>query len=129
MFYIAYQKATIPETLRCLSEKEQEPFGEVFEEIYQGIYEGSENFTVLWKKKMDKVLLHTPLKQQEKNLLYDFPFCLGFMEEQAQAGALEELLRESALQIERLEQEKRNKNKMIMSLGVSVGILISILLI
>ena len=51
------------------------------------------------------------------------------MEEQAQAGALEELLRESALQIERLEQEKRNKNKMIMSLGVSVGILISILLI
>ena len=46
-YYIAYQKATIPETLRCLSEKEQEPFGEVFEEIYQGIYEGSENFTVI----------------------------------------------------------------------------------
>lgn len=128
-YYISYQKAAIPEALLRLAEREREPFGEAFEAVYRGIYEGSENLSLLWKEQMDKVLLSTPLKQQEKRLLYDFPSCLGFMEENAQARALEELLRETSLQIEQLEQEKRNKNKMIMSLGVSVGILISILLL
>ena len=35
-YYIAYQKATIPEALMHLSEKEQEPFGEAFEAVYRG---------------------------------------------------------------------------------------------
>ena len=128
-YHISYQKMTIPEALLRLSEKEQAPFGAAFEAVCKGIYEGEENLSTLWKVQMDKALAHTPLKKQEKKLLYDFPFCLGFMEENAQAKALEELLRETALQIEQLEQDKRNKNKMIMSLGVSVGILISILLL
>lgn len=128
-YYISYQKAAVPEALLRLSEREQGPFGEAFEVIYKGIYEGNKNLTLLWKEEMDKVLQSTPLKRQEKKLIYDFPSCLGFMEENAQARALEELLRETALQIEQLEQEKRNKNKMVMSLGVSVGILISILLL
>ncbi len=128
-YYIAYQKAAVPDALLELSRKEPEPFGEAFEAVYTGIYEGKENLPLLWKEQMDKVLTRTPLKRQEKKLLYDFPFCLGFMEENAQAKALEALLHETALQIEQLEQEKRNKNKMIMSLGVSVGILISILLL
>ena len=128
-YYISYQKAAIPEALLRLAEREQEPFGEAFEAVYRGIYEGNENLPALWKEQMDKILLHTPLKEQEKKLLYDFPSCLGFMEENAQARALEELLREAILQIGQLEQDKRNKNKMVMSLGVSVGILISILLL
>lgn len=128
-YYISYQKTTIPDALLQLSKKGQEPFGEAFEAVCKGIYEGEESLYTLWREQMDKILLHTPLKNQEKKLLYDFPFCLGFMEENAQAMALEELLRETALQIDQLEQDKRNKNKMIMSLGVSVGILISILLL
>jgi len=128
-YYIAYQKAALPEALLRLSEKWQEPFGEAFEKVYKGIYEGRENLSTLWREQMDKVLLNTPLKKQERKLLYDFPSCLGYMEENAQARALEELLRETSLRIGQLEQEKRNKNKMIMSLGVSVGILISILLL
>lgn len=128
-YYIAYQKAAVPEALLRLSGTGQEPFGEAFGAVCEGIYEGRENLSVLWKEQMDKALQQTPLKKQEKKLLYDFPSCLGFMEENAQAMALEELLRETSGQIEQLEQEKRNKNKMIMSLGVSVGILISILLL
>lgn len=128
-YYISYEKAAIPEALLKISGKEGGAFGEAFEAVYQGIYEGNVNFSPLWREEMDKVLLHTPLKQRERKLLYDFPSCLGFLEEKAQARALEELLREASLQIEELEQEKRNKNKMVMSLGVSVGILISILLL
>ena len=61
--------------------------------------------------------------------MLDFPSCLGFMEENAQAMALDGLLREINLHIEELEAERKGKNKMIMSLGVGAGVLISILLL
>ena len=61
--------------------------------------------------------------------MYDFSACLGYMEENAQAGALDELLREAASCIEELERERKNKNKMTMSLGIAAGVLISILLL
>lgn len=78
---------------------------------------------------MDKALEGTPLTKAEKKLVLDFPACLGFMEEQAQAGALDEVLREVNLHIEELEKGKKDKNKVIMSLGVAVGVLVSILLL
>ncbi|MDE7285727.1 MAG: stage III sporulation protein AB, partial [Lachnospiraceae bacterium] len=65
----------------------------------------------------------------ERRLIMDFPNSLGFMEENAQAGALDELLREINLHIEEIEKEHKSKNKMIMSLGVAAGVLISILLL
>ena len=62
-------------------------------------------------------------------MILAFPGCLGFMEENAQAGAVDELLREINLHIKELTEEQKNKNKMIMSLGAAVGVLLSILLI
>ncbi len=128
-YYIAYQKATIPEALMHLSEKEQEPFGEAFEAVYRGIYEGSENLPAIWREQMERALSGTPLKEQEKKLLYDFPRCLGFMEESAQALALDGLIREAGLQIEQMEKQRQEKNRMIMSLGAAGGVLLSILLL
>ncbi len=42
---------------------------------------------------------------------------------------MDELLREINLHIKELTEEQKNKNKMIMSLGAAVGVLLSILLI
>lgn len=128
-YYIAYQKATIPETLRILAEKGSEPFAEAFGEIDIRVCEMGENLPAAWKQCMEKVLDTLPLTRKEKKLIMDFPSSLGFMEENAQAGALDELLREIDLHIEEMEKEQKNKNKMIMSLGVAAGIFISILLL
>lgn len=128
-YYIAYQKAAIPETLQRLAEKGEAPFAEAFEEIAIGIYERGEDFPMIWDQRMEILLADTPLTKEEKKLLFDFPSTLGFMEENAQAGALDELLREVNIQIEEMEKEQKNKNKMIMSLGVAAGVLISILLL
>lgn len=128
-YYIAYQKATIPETLRMLAKKENEPFAQAFEEIDIRVCEIGENLPVAWKQCMGEVLKNLPLTKTEKNLIMDFPSSLGFMEENAQAGALDELLREIDLHIEEMEKEQKNKNKMIMSLGVAAGVFISILLL
>ena len=78
---------------------------------------------------MEKALKNSPLTKKEKKLVYDFASCLGYMEEAAQAGALDELQREVNLQITELERDKKSKNKIIMSFGVAAGILISILLL
>ncbi len=128
-YYIAYQKATVPETLWKLADKGDGILSDAFQEIYKKVYEEGESFPLIWKQQMEKVLMQSALKKEEKKLVLDFPSCLGFMEENAQAGALDELLREINLHIEELNEEQKSKNKMIMSLGVAVGVLISILLI
>lgn len=128
-YYISYQKATIPETLRKLAEKEKEPFGEAFVQIDERVCVKGEDLPSAWKSSMEKALETLPLTKAERKLVMDFPESLGFMEENAQAGALDELLREINLRIEELEKEQKSKNKMIMSLGVAAGVLISILLL
>lgn len=128
-YYIAYQKATIPETLWKLSDKGDAALSGAFKEIYKKVYEEGESFPLIWKQQMEKVLRESALSKEEKKLVIGFPSCLGFMEENAQAGALDELLREINLHIEELTREQKSKNKMIMSLGVAAGVLISILLI
>lgn len=128
-YYISYQKATVPEALLRLSEREKEPFSEAFLEIYERMNEEGGNLPEIWREQMGKALAHTPLCVKEKKLMLDFPSCLGYMEEEAQAGALNELLRETTRQIEELSGEQKNKNKMMMSLGIAGGVLLSILLL
>lgn len=128
-YYITYQKTTIPEAMLRLSEKERGPFSDVFHEIYEENRAGNGNFPDIWKKHIGKILLGSALRDAEKKLLLDFPFCLGYMEEGAQAGALDELQREVIRCIEELSGEQKNKNKMVMSLGLAGGVLLSILLL
>lgn len=128
-YYIAYQKASIPETLWKLSDKGDAALSGAFKEIYHKVCEEGESFPVIWRQQMEKVILPSALSKEEKKLVIDFPSCLGFMEESAQAGALDELLREMDFHIEELAGEQKSKNKVIMSLGAAVGILTAILLI
>lgn len=128
-YYIAYQKMTIPEAMLRLSEKERDPFSAVFHAIYEESRSGNGNFPDIWKRHIGKMLSGSALRDVEKKLLFDFPSCLGYMEEGAQAGALDELQREVIRCIEELSGEQKSKNKMVMSLGLAGGVLLSILLL
>ncbi len=128
-YYISYQRATVLEALLKIAGKGEEPFAGAFREIYRRVWEEGENLLLVWQQQMESGLGATPLSPREKKLVYDFSACLGYMEENAQAGALDELLREAASCIEELERERKNKNKMTMSLGIAAGVLISILLL
>lgn len=128
-YYIAYQKAAIPEALLNLSGKSDDPTSRAFKEIYNSVYEKGESLPDVWHRKMEAALKDSALTKEEKKLILDFPSCLGFMEENAQAGAVDELLREIELHIRELTEELKNKNKMIMSLGAAAGVLLSILLV
>lgn len=127
-YYISYQKAAVPEAVLRLSEKERSPFSDTFYEIYEETCMGG-NFPDVWKSYMGKALAGVPLCEKEKKILLDFPSCLGYMEEGAQAAALDELQREVVQRIEELSGEQKNKNKMVISLGLAGGVLLSILLL
>lgn len=127
-YYISYQKAAVPEALLRLSEKEKSPFSDVFYEIHKEVCAGN-CFPDVWKEYMGKALAGLPLGEGEKRLLLDFPSCLGYMQGNAQAGAIDELIRDVAQRIEELSGEQKNKNKMVMSLGLAGGVLLSILLL
>lgn len=127
-YYISYQKIAVPEAILRLSEKEKMPFADTFYEIYEEVRAGG-NFPDIWKKHMGKALEGLPLCQGEKELLLEFPSCLGYMEESAQAGALDGLIRDVGQRMEELSGEQKNKNKMVMSLGLAGGVLLSILLL
>ena len=128
-YYISYQRITIPEALLRIAENKEIVFAEAFREIYREQKKGEMEFPLIWKKQMEKILFKTPLHRQEWRLLLDFPSCLGFMKENAQAGALDELLRAVIQRIAELEAEQKSKNKMVMSLGLAGGILVTILLL
>ncbi len=128
-YYIAYQKATIPEALWRMAQKEKGAFQKAFEEVYERSCDKGENFPLVWRACMGAALEMEPLSREEKKLILDLPESLGFMEENAQAKALDELLREIGLHIRELEEEQKNKNKMIMSFGAAAGVLLSILLL
>lgn len=127
-YYISYQKAAVPEALLRISEKEKPPFSDIFYEIYEDVCAGG-SFPDIWKKHMGKTMEALPLSSGEKKLLLEFPSCLGYMDEGAQAGALDGLLRDVEQRMEELLGEQKNKNKMVMSLGLAGGVLLSILLL
>lgn len=128
-YYISYQRMTVPEALLRLSEKECGYFSETFFEIYDAVQSGNRNLPEVWHEHMEKVLAYTALNMDEKKYLLDFPSCLGYMEESAQTGALDELQRQVMQRMEELSGEQKNKNKMVMSLGIAGGVLLSILLL
>lgn len=128
-YYISYQRMTVPEALLKLSEKENTPFSEAFYEIYETVQSGESSLPEIWHVHMEKALAYTALGVEEKKYLLDFPSCLGYMEESAQTGALDEMQRQVVQRMEELSGEQKNKNKMVMSLGIAGGVLLSILLL
>ncbi len=128
-YYIAYQKITIPESLFRLADRGEGLLSGAFREIYRRVYEKGEDFPCAWRKQMEQALADSPLTGEERSLILHFPACLGFMEENAQAGALDELLREINLHIEELTRDQKDKNRVVLSLGAAAGVLLSILLL
>lgn len=128
-YYIAYRKEVITEVLYQLSQSREGYFTASFYTIYQKTREGKEPFPTVWKQYMKGVLERSPLKKKEYFLLMELPGCIGFLEEHAQAKAFDRLIRECELRIKEQEKEQRDKNRIVMGVGVTAGILLSILLL
>ena len=126
-FQISYGKLPIPEILRKLSFKDELCFQQEFGRIARRMEEGGQDLAVIWKEELEVSLKKSGLRQKEQEWLLAFPTKQGFLKGQAQAESLNEIRRELEKGIESLQQEQKNRNKMIMSVGVAGGVLLSIL--
>ena len=126
-FQISYGKLPIPEILRKLSFKDELCFHQAFGRIARRMEEGGQDLAVIWKAELEVSLKKSGLRQKEQEWLLAFPTKQGFLKGQAQAESLNEIRRELEEGIRSLQQEQKNRNKMIMSVGVAGGMLLSIL--
>lgn len=126
-FQISYGKLPIPEILRKLSLKDELCFRQEFGRIAQRMEEGGKDFAVIWREELLASLRKSGLRHKEQQWLLAFPTKQGISKGQAQAESLDEIRRELEKGIESLQQEQKNRNKMIMSVGVAGGVLLSIL--
>lgn len=126
-FQISYGKLPIPEILRKLSLKDELCFQQEFGRIARRMEEGGQDLSVIWKEELRPALSKSGLKQKEQEWLLAFPTKQGFLKGQAQAESLSEIRLELEEGIRSLQQEQKSRNKMIMSVGVAGGVLLSIL--
>lgn len=128
-YEISYGKEPIPMLLQKLSFKKNMIFGEEFRHIAEEMNSSGKKLDEIWNVHLQETLKKTPLKKQEQDFLLCFPEKLGFLEQDAQARALDELLYELQIRIAEVEKEQKSRNKVIISMGLAGGMLLTILLI
>lgn len=127
---ISYTMLPFPEIFRGISKKLKEPFGSALLVIGEKLTRETKNsLEEIWQKEMKKSLSKIPLSNAQKELLLRLPESLGLRESRGQAKALERYVEELDGWILKAREEEKNKNKVIMSLGIAGGIFLVILLI
>lgn len=128
-YEIAYGKTPIPQILYRLADKKECCFCGEFAQIASEMQETGEKFDVIWKRVFGEALKDSVLKKKERDFLLKFADQQGLAKEDAQARMLDALLKELARHIEQIQEEQKNKNKMVISMGVAGGMLLCILLL
>lgn len=127
---IRYTGLPLPEILLSVSEKISSPFSDILYSIGKSEgWEQGNSFEQIWQEKMKEGLAGQSVTGEARTLLLSFPESMGFMEKEGQARALERHMEELNRWIEQMEQEEKSKKKVIVSLGMAVGILWSIILL
>lgn len=127
---IGYTALPLPEVFRIVGEKMQPPFGEKLLTVSSHMtLERGEDFSDIWNHVMSQCLREISLTDSQEELLLKFPQCLGMNEKLGQANALERYIEELNRSILQMEEGKKNKNKVIMSLGIAAGLFMVIILL
>lgn len=127
---IKYSGLPITEVIKSVAQKVCTPYDIALERIEKKLtWEEGRSLREIWEKEMVFMLAKLPLSKSQKDLFIRFPDLLGMAEREGQADALKGYLRELERWIVQMEQEEKSKNKLIMSMGMATGILLSVLLL
>ena len=69
------------------------------------------------------------IAKEEKQIFMDFGSCIGYMDGDMQAKAVEQYMHKLEIAIGRMEKEMADKCKVIMSLSVMGGLMLVIILL
>lgn len=127
---MVYGKRTLPEICLLLSQCMEMPYQTIFYQIYQQLQDNRGNvLEEIWKRQMESELKELPLKKEERDILYSLPEHLGIQDETMQAADIGQSLDMLTAHIRQAESEYENKTKVIMSLSITAGLFLSIILL
>ncbi|MCL2718276.1 MAG: stage III sporulation protein AB [Lachnospiraceae bacterium] len=125
---IEYLKASIPEICLNLGEQNQ-TFSEVFKDIYQELeLNNGRSFNDIWHIHFTSALKKVPLKEAEKEMIKSFPESLIYRDSEGQAGGIEKYIGEISKYVDEIETVIKNKNKVIMCMGIMAGMITVVIL-
>lgn len=127
---ILYTGIPLPEIFIALSENLAEPVGSALREVGERMtLSEEEDFAVIWKKTMKAALDQSVLTNRQKESVLRLPEQMTFSAGSGQEVVLQRQIEELDKWILQTEEEEKNKNKVIMSLGIAAGIFLVIVLI
>ncbi len=125
---LTYSRATLPQICHTLAKQLREPYAGMMEQIYtEGEQERERSFSDIWRRKITEISKNASLKTSDTEILAGIfdSSRNGSLEMQKRALLLARDNLES--ECERLHREKEGKGKVILCLGITGGLVISIL--
>lgn len=127
---MTYGKRTLPEICLLFGQCMEEPYRTAFFDIYMDLEKnGGSGFNRVWKERLEECMRNLPLRREEKDILCNMPEYLGTLDEKQQAADIGQSLDFLSSHITQAEKEYENKARVIMSVSVTAGIFIVILLL
>lgn len=127
---ISYGKHTLPEICLILADCGGKDYAPYFEEIHRQMMQGNgTGLQEVWGKQMEMCLRELPLQTEEKDVIKRLPVFLGLQEETRQAMGFEQSAEVLTRKCRQAEEAYDNKAKMIHSVSILAGVLLSILLL
>ncbi len=127
---ILYHKSSLPEACRRIGISSEEPYRSAFLRVHEAMCSSQgESFLQIWQKYMTECMQDVHVSAEEKRILLDLGSCAAYSDERAQAEAMDLYLHRLDLAAERLEKNLADKEKVIMSMSIMGGLLLSVILL
>lgn len=127
---ILYHKSPLPEACRRIGSSLKDPYRSAFFRIHDEMTgHCGENFLQIWQKHMSACLKAVKVSPEEKDILLDLGSCTAYSDERAQAEAMNLYMHRLDLAADRLEKNLEQKEKLIMSMSVMGGLLLTVILL
>ncbi len=127
---ISYGKHTVPEICLIIADCGENGYASYFKEIHRQMCQGNgTDLKETWKEQMEACLRELPLQAEEKEAIMNLPVFLGLQEENRQAMGLEQSVELLTRKCRQAEEAYDNRAKMIHSVSILAGLLLSILLL
>lgn len=127
---ISYGKHTLPEICLILADNVDGWYAPYFKEIHRQMLQGDgTGLKEVWEDQMGTCLQNLPLQEEERDIIRQLPACLGLQEETRQALGFEQAVSSLTGKCQKAEEAYENRSKMIHSVSILAGLLLSILLL
>lgn len=127
---IDYGRHTLPQICLILAQNCDAWYVPFWEEIYRQMVQGEgAGLKEIWDEQMEACLRGLPLRQEEKDIIVKLPTHLGLQEETRQAMELNQTIEWLSERCRQAEEAYENRSKMIHSVSILAGLLLSILLL